>query len=371
MGNLAVVHYQPLEFYPPAINLLELLANENRNITVFTTHNNKGRAVFRNDKICIYRYASSGKEIALIRYLKYLHFNFQVLIRLLQIRPESVLYFETWSALPIYWYKRFVNRKANIFIHCHEYFPPDWYNSSSSFMRYNHRKEVKYLYQKAKWISHTNEDRIELFLKDHPHLDRSIFRVVPNYPPASWQNAFSAKSEYIGRPLKCVYIGSLSIHATYVKEFCEWIISQKGEVTFDIYSYNLSDDAKNFLEGCPGDCIRLFADGIEYNKIPELLRHYDVGILFYKATTPNFKFNAPNKLFEYLTCGLDVWFSKEMLGVYSYIREDAIPRVIKIDYSRLGEFDWKSVVIKRELPVKRPTYTSIEAFEKLIAEFCG
>lgn len=47
--------------------------------------------------------------------------------------------------------------------------------------------------------------------------------------------------------------------------------------------------------------------GINYSDLPGVIRAYDVGVILYNGHIANYVFNAPNKLFEYLACGLDVW----------------------------------------------------------------
>ena len=59
--------------------------------------------------------------------------------------------------------------------------------------------------------------------------------------------------------------------------------------------------------------------------MPALLADYDIGLILYKAHTKNYKYNAPNKLFEYLVCGLKVFYPDVMLGIKPYITENIIP----------------------------------------------
>ena len=60
----------------------------------------------------------------------------------------------------------------------------------------------------------------------------------------------------------------------------------------------------------------------------------NIGVILYKCKTLNQRFAAPNKLFEYLACGLDVWFPAEMEGCFEYA-SDAIPRVLKVDFNNI------------------------------------
>jgi hypothetical protein len=362
--SIAIVHYLPLEFYPPVTNLLDLLDDTANGVHVFTTHNDRKRKVYGNSALKIHRYALPGKEGALTRLYKYMAFNLGVFYRLMKIRPKAILYYETYSAYPVYLYKKFIDRKVPVYIHCHEYFPPQWYQQSMRLLRHYHRQEKKLLYPSAQWISQTNAQRAELFLNDHPYLRKEQLQVLPNYPPARWSQQVIKGNKVAGKT-RCVYIGSLSTEDTYIVEFCEWVKKQ-ASVEFDIYSYNMHDSARQYLKNLNVENIRFFESGLEYENIPAVLANYDVGIIFYKATTLNFRYNAPNKLFEYLSCGLDVWFSKEMLGCYDYIREDAHPLILKIDFAQLGSLDHKKAMQRDDLPRRQQHYSAATVLQPLI-----
>jgi hypothetical protein len=90
-------------------------------------------------------------------------------------------------------------------------------------------------------------------------------------------------------------------------------------------------------------------EGVEYERLPEILPAYHVGIILYKGHIPNYMYNSPNKLFEYLACGLDVWFPKEMTGCYPYVTENCYPKVVRIDYQHLHEMNLTSLISRESL----------------------
>jgi hypothetical protein len=57
----------------------------------------------------------------------------------------------------------------------------------------------------------------------------------------------------------------------------------------------------------------------------------------YRGNTRNYIYNETNKLFEYLACGLDVWYPKQMLGIKPHARTDIAPRIIELDFERLQD----------------------------------
>jgi hypothetical protein len=90
-----------------------------------------------------------------------------------------------------------------------------------------------------------------------------------------------------------------------------------------------------------------------------------VGLILYKATSLNFRFNAPNKLFEYLAAGLDVWFPMEMLGCYPYLRNDYYPKVMKVDFTRLSTFNYHQALDKTEMIERRTAFFSEDIYGPL------
>ncbi|CAM3475363.1 hypothetical protein [Aequorivita lipolytica] len=336
MKKIAVVHYLSVEFYPPAMNFLNISSEEkDLKIKVWTTHNNKKRKIYRNVAIDnISRTAAPNlAENATIRVFKYALFNIKCLLGLLFFKPDKILYFESYSVWPVYWYLKLFNKKAELLIHYHEYFSLEWYETGMRLVKKYYQWERDFLYKKAIWISETNEDRIRLFLADNPEVDSGKMRILPNYPPLSWGKELQNSKATI--PLKTVYIGTLTVDHSYIKEYCTWVLAQQGEVLFDIYGYNYNAETLDYLKALDSPHINFIEGGVDYNNIPLTLKKYNVGLILYTANDDNYKYNASNKLFEYLACGLQVWYSKKMLGVKPYRSGMVIP----VDFEKMDSFD--------------------------------
>lgn len=334
----------PLEYYPPATNMINYLAGESNaetKISAFSTHNTKKRNVFINKRVKIYRTApAKNNENIIFRLLKYFFFQVSVLLRLIFFCPNKILYYESLSSFPVFLYTKIFNRKTAIFVHYHEYTTPDEYqNRSMKLECLFHKLEQTYIYNKAVWVSHTNKDRLNFFIKDNPSVDKEILKELPNYPPKSWlQKIDLIDRKKSNTPLKCVYVGALSLNDTYIKEFSDWVILQNGKVLFDIFTYNMHQDTDQYLQKLQSSYINFVNTGIEYEKLPLVLSKYHVGIILYKGNTKNYEYNAPNKLFEYLICGLDVWFPDVMKGIIPYIQMKSSPKVISLDFNSLDRF---------------------------------
>lgn len=368
MHKTAIIHFLPLEIFPPTLNLIELIPEEfSSNTQIFSLTNHKGRSTANVTRLKSVRFPSpSEKGIGKFKKLfRHFFFNYHVLYSLIKLAPKKILYYESFSAFPVFLYAFFFNKKVQILIHCHEYYSPDWYTSQTIQLKLCYFLERNFLFKKAKWISQTNEKRRLLFSQDFPNLNPDKIKVVPNYPPKRWllnTNNHNTPQKIV----RFVYIGTLSINYTFIKEFCEWIKVNRN-ASLDIYSYNLDADALSYLQSNQRKNIKFHNEGIEYDQIPMVLNNYDIGLILYKALTLNFKYNATNKLFEYLACDLDVWFPQEMIGCYEYITTDTYPQVKKIDFSNLNRIQPDDMK-RGSLNYKPLHYWCEDAFQPLIKE---
>lgn len=369
--KLAIIHYQPLEDYPPIQNFLNDIADKKYNIDllVLTSKSNKWNWAFSLPNGLVVRLPMPTKEQPLIiRMLYYWYFNLSCLLRLIVYRPGVVLYYESTSAWPVWAYSKVF--KTNILIHYHEYFTKVQYPKQMWLDRFNHKLEVSSLYNKAKWISHTNKDRLAFFRQDYAIKEDDIcLEVFPNYPPSNWIVQNKKNIAYKSLPLRLVYVGSLSLNNTYLQELVKWVEIQNGSVELSVYSYNLDMDTKNFLERIQSPFVEFNIEGLRYSEIPKTLHRYDVGIIFYKPYSKNVVYCAPNKFFEYLACGLDVWFSKELTGLHHFKQTEFAPKVVEVDFRNLGSYDFLSMITE-DMKFSSSFYTAENAQKPLIQFIC-
>lgn len=366
--KLAVVHYMPLEFYPPITNLLDVLSNESSSIKVWSTVNLKHRKTYRNKRLQnIHRSPfPKEKEHTILRLFKYLVFNWACFWGLVWYNPKTILYYESYSAFPIYWYLKLFGKGKRLLIHYHEYESSENYANGMRLVKYYHKLEQRYLYRKAIWISQTNEDRLKLFHRDEPYIKTKQLMVMPNYPPAKWSYQAKLVASKKSDIIKTVYVGSLSLKDTYIKSYCDWLILQEGQITLDIYAYNLHEETRNYLEQHTSPYIRFFANGISYEDLPKVLPDYDIGLILYKGNTPNYIYNAPNKLFEYMACGLEVWVPHVMKGCQPYLNRATRPVVRTVDYTNLNDTLLAAYQSHLDLPFVPAAYSCNVALQPLI-----
>lgn len=336
MDRFCIVHFQPLEKYPPVVNMLRFLSKETGGdckIEVLTTGTCGFHWELEVPGIIIRRITwwkpSAGR---LRRAWQYLIFNIFSLLFLWRMRPQAILYYETLSAFAPWFYKKWIKRKIPVFIHYHEYTTENEYKTGMVLSRYLHNKEL-YLYKDA-WVSHTNVKRVELFKKDAGVFQPHNTGILPNYPPAGWMEHIKKVLRSDDHRIGFVYVGALSVTSMYSREMALFVAAHPDSCYWDIYSDNHQPEARRFLDELGASNIH-FKGAVLYDELPAILPAYDIGVILYNGSTANYVYNAPNKLFEYLVCGLNVWYPPVMEGVKSYENSVTKPWVKGIDFNHL------------------------------------
>jgi hypothetical protein len=338
MGKIFIVHFQPLEKYPPVINMLRHLAavqTHGWTIHAISTEAGNEKKLLKVAGITIHRVCKWRRGMSRInRLLFYVRFQVRALSLLRMHQPEKVLYYETLSAGAPFLYKNWYNQKSKLYIHYHEYTSPAEYKQGMFVARWLHRLE-KRIYKKAVWVSHTNLQRARLFTEDIGSAAPAEIQAIPNYPPLSWKQVSASITDRKSDRIGFVYVGALSLETMHVASFADFIARNPLKYYWDIYSDNFSPEVISFFERRNAPNI-FFQGGVEYDDLPAILPHYDIGVILYKGHIPNYIYNAPNKLFEYLAAGLDVWFPREMEGCAPYKTYKTYPEVLEIDFQQLN-----------------------------------
>ena len=353
----------PLEYYPPVTNFLNVMVKHAFFVKVWTTHNTKKRITYHNEKLkTINRSPFPEKsDNVLERIFKYFYFNISCFIGLIKYKPEAILYYESYSVYPVFLYMKFFGKATKLYIHYHEYEDRESYKNGMKLVKYYNELEKKFLYGRASWISQTNKERLHMFASDHPKLPSEVLKIMPNYPPKIWSSQVNGKSKASKDIIRTVYVGSLSLKDTFIREYCDWVLKQNGKVCFHVYAYNLDDDTIEYLSSLNTDYIVFYTKGVEYNKMPALLADYDIGLILYKAHTKNYKHNAPNKLFEYLACKLLVLYPDVMSGMALYQSDN----VIRLNFEQIPSFNEIKKYFSNKTDLKS-SYNAKTALQPLI-----
>ena len=364
--KLYIIHFSPIEGYPPILNLLDYFSSlEKKPIVTCVTTIGKFKKKYTNKSSSIHRFGSSSNNKIRL-WLTYLFFNLFSILLLTLKRPKNVMYYETISSFPAYVYKKYINKKANIFIHYHEYTTKEEYLSGSPINRFFYLLEQQ-VYKDVKWISHTNEVRLNKFLKDNDiQYNSQIHKLSPNYPSKKWG---IKNIKWDGSaPIKFVFVGySVDPSGCFIKELIDWLSKQKQKTTIDIYCVK-KNSLPIQLIGQAENTIVSILDPVAYQDLPPILRNYHIGLILYRGLTPNYIHNAPNKLFEYLSCELDVWFPKEMKGCYPYITNEFNPKVLKLDFNTLDEFNLEELINIKKINTQESIYYYENIYDSIYSE---
>jgi hypothetical protein len=312
--KIAYVHILPIEYYPPATNLLRLLGERKQwEVRAWTSPNSRGMKEWAGGSVRVLRhdYAQSGKH-ALRRFATYLRWHFATARELARWKPDVIISIEPHSAIAVWLYLKVFAGSARLFIHHHEYYAPaDFLAPGMRLTRLASRLEKKYLFQRAEWISQTNGARLGL-VAGAEKLDPRVIRVLPNFPPREWvDRAVGTNSNRTG-PRKLIYLGSASLEDTFIAEAAGWVADHTDEVSFTVAGNNIAADVWSTLAAMNAPNISVNKQGWDYETLPEMLKQFDVGLILYKGNTRNFVYNIPNKVFEYLAAGLEVWYPPQM-----------------------------------------------------------
>ena len=299
-----ILHFNILEKYPPALNLIKdvLIQKPEYKISVITSINSSSYKDEKYIGVKILRLGSVS-ENSIIRYSSYLIYNILGAIFLLLIRPEKVLVFETLSIFPAYIYSIIFPQKT-IHIHYHEYISNPEKEASSSYMKFLFKCEDKLLNKYT--CSQTNEDRKELFLKNHTYLKSENVAVYPNTPPRNWWSDWGQhKDPWKGGKIKLVYVGVLDLETMFLKETLSWVKENPNDLELTFFSQQYSIKTMELINSYSAKNIFLKRPKYYY-ELPQELSKYDIGLVLYNGHIPNYVYNVPNKVFEYLYSGIKV-----------------------------------------------------------------
>jgi hypothetical protein len=353
------------------MNLLDVASFKsapNIEFNIYSTYNwvPVGEYVAKASNVKLSRFGLRKVNSKASRGIHYLLYYLRTLMSLLVSRPSTILYYDSISSFPAIIYKRFFNREVRLFVHYHEYMSKAEYKNGMKMVKYFHALEKKEL-PNVSWISHTNHERMELYEKDLFPLSLNNKNELPNYPPESWtQTEENKKSDGI---VRIVQVGSIGLETMYVREFSNWVIAMKGRVIWDIYTFNLDKDTRDYFNILNSPWITIKAP-VDYGSLANTLRKYDVGVILYKGHIPNYIFNAPNKLFEYHVCGLDVWFPPHMISALKYQTLKTYPKIMSVDFK--GKMsDVEEYIDHGDMVYEKRKFSANEVYEPFLEKLCS
>lgn len=301
--------------------------NPAKRILVFTTKNTTSYKTPHFPNTIIYRFGIISSN-PIKRYASYVWFNLMSSFILLMNKVDYITVFETLSIFP-FWVVSKIHYRNKGYIHFHEYISEPERIASSAYMKVLYKLEDQLL--KKYPCSHTNEDRKQMFLSDKPFLISEMVGVRPNMPPKSWWKKYGQfKKQSSDALIRLVYVGACDKQTMYVKEVLDWVNSNSQYLELTIFSQELDKETRKLILSYNCQSIKLLHP-IDYYDLPKELINFDIGLVLYKGHIPNYVYNVPNKVYEYLSCGLQVIVDQNLISTVKL----GIEQIHTVDFTSL------------------------------------
>ena len=294
---------------------------------VISTHH-RASDWFVNWNCEIYRIGKAYGSV-INRYLCYLQFAIIGFWKLLKFKPKAIMIYESYSVLPAFLYS-IICPKVKLLIHYHEFVSKAEMQSATAYSKILYFFENQLL-SKAIWVSQTNLERKKKFQEFFPQMNEKQLKVFPNYPSKTWMEKVKNRNAENSEIVKFIHVGSLGIETTYISEFIEWIQEQKGMATLTVVSQNLEYAVRDLI--AKNQWVTLIGN-FPYQELPNVICEHHVGVVLYKGHILNFVYNVPNKVNEYLACGLNVWYSDVLISTHKFAEENSQYPLYSVDFSK-------------------------------------
>ena len=97
MVKMVIIHFHPVELYPPIMNMLNTLGENCKNeIFVFTYEPSHSKKLYHHPNIQIVRFKSYQNQSRLKRILSYLSFTVKTVSSLIKLNPKNIFYYEEY-----------------------------------------------------------------------------------------------------------------------------------------------------------------------------------------------------------------------------------------------------------------------------------
>jgi hypothetical protein len=331
--ELWILHFQPIENYPPVMNVLHSMVNSGFKIVVLTTRCDKTPFFCENVKIIRFGDYSINR---IYRYLCYFNFNIIGSFFMILKNARVILFYESFSVIPVYFINVF-RPEAKLLMHYHEFeliqqdHLKTFYNEILIFLE-------KKVISKTIWLSHTNNDRLNNYICQNAQVKILNPKIFPNFPSNSWTNQTVDKNlSRAGSKLKIVYVGSLGFETTFILDFLGWLFVNKDYCELTIYPQSMDKGLIEIIQSLNYSNLYI-ENNISYYDLPGKLIEFQVGLVLYTGHSPNYVYNVPNKVNEYLACGLNVWYSDVLISTHKFAEENPKYPLYSVDFSKGKNF---------------------------------
>jgi glycosyltransferase involved in cell wall biosynthesis len=308
--TILVTIYADHEYYPPTLNALEELSKHFANIIVlYKIYSESNWKYTSNIKLISCGTIQNGYRLSKFKKIfVYIEYILKFIKCIFIYKPNVILVYDDYSLASMGMINFFINKKTKLWYHNHDtpelILPP--FFSLNRFIRFY----SPYVFKNLDLITFSSLERLKFYnLKNQ--LKSEVIE-LPNYPSLK---IFNKKTFGFnkGEPLKLVFVGTVGENRGLFELIdCISEINKKINVTIDVYGLYPNNIIKNKLISKIKDLqvdkyVKLYAS-VPYNKIPDVLVNYNVGLGFYlgKTVMDTTIKNASNKIYEYAAAGLPV-----------------------------------------------------------------
>lgn len=216
-------------------------------------------------------------------------------------------------------------KRSNLVYDSHEYFlgVPELENNVVAKGVW--QKIERFIFPKLKHIFTVNDSIAQLYFQDYG-MRPTVFRNI-SLPPqiGAWQNR-----EYLGLPKdKFIFINQGSgINVDRGMEEALLAVAQiQNAVLLVVGSGDVVPDLKKMAAEKQLQDRIIFVDKQPYAKLLQYTHAADVGLSLDKNTNINYRFSLPNKLFDYIYCGIPV-LTSSVVEVKNVVEKYKIGKIV-------------------------------------------
>jgi len=251
-------------------------------------------------------------------FYNHIRFNFQAAEKIKELTPGAVVCVELYGAL------------SGALARTRKTIPKFIFDSNELFMQMGMGRVKQmfwspihnWIFRQADVVMHAEEQRLLYCQK--AYRSKAKHFLLENLPQGGTGVALRKKS-LPGGPLRAVYLGAL-----LPDRCCEEVIKAFTGISPDVASCDFigfgapayEQKLKGLLAGLKITHVR-FLPPVKHSEMFESLAQYDAGLAFYENINLNQYYCAPNKIYDYLACGVPV-ISNDYPGLKKVLEDNRV-----------------------------------------------
>ena len=312
---------------PPVNNFFEIFINLGETFVFQNTINNFDNFLLKATKhITIKEYKSSqnfNNQNIFNKILKYFTVFKYIIIQSIKSkikRTERNIY--TIDLFTLYISIIFKQKKDKIIYHQFETIEPNHLNKIDKIIYKLLQKKI----QKIDLIIIPEINRSVYFQKIFPYCDVSQIMVIPN----TNNNIIPKYAKNKNKKFRITHVGSVGIDY-HIKPLLDAFCSLPYKKFELLFVGILNKEVKKIINNYELPNVKII-DQVKHYELDEIYKNTDVGIILYKDVGLNYKFCAPNKLYEYWSFGIPV-IGDNLPGLTSLIFESEMCKLVDMKNS--------------------------------------